>query len=253
MNTASTTLPGLLSPQGALLIDSRLIAAVADLMHDTAFFIKDGQGRYLVVNQSLLERHGLTDKLQMIGRRPSDVCPGDYGRIPAEQDAQVLRTGRPIIERLELFWKRPGMPVWGLTSKLPIRDEQGRVTGLIGISKDLTALVSPEDVPPAVAQALRHLETAYDQPLSPSSLARKAGMSAARFARVIKRIHGISPMQLITKTRITAGSRLLRETDATVAEIALECGFSDHSAFTRAFRAITGLSPTEHRRHNKTR
>jgi PAS domain S-box-containing protein len=245
--------PGFLSEHGALRVDARLFEQVADLMHDTAFFIKDTAGRYLVVNQSLVERHGLTEKAQMIGRRPCDVCPGDYGRIPTEQDAQVLRTGRPIIERLELFWRRPNLPVWGLTSKLPIRDEHGRVTGLIGISKDLTALVSREEVPPAVAQALHHLETAYDGAVSPSSLAREAGMSAARFARVIKRVHGLSPMQLITKTRITVGSRLLRETDACIAEIALDCGFSDHSAFTRAFRAVTGMSPSEHRRHSQLR
>lgn len=253
MKNGSPALPGIVSAHGALLIESRLLEQLADLMHDTAFFVKDTSGRYVVVNQSLVERHGLADKSQMIGRRPCDVCPGDYGRIPTEQDAQVLRTGRPIIERLELFWRRPGMPVWGLTSKLPIRDAQGCVTGLIGISKDLTALVSAGDVPPGAAQALNYLETAYDQPVSPSSLARKAGMSAARFARVIKRIHCLSPMQLITKTRITAGSRLLRETDASIAEIAMGCGFSDHSAFTRAFRAVTGVSPTEHRRDNQLR
>jgi PAS domain S-box-containing protein len=247
MKIASAEVPGILSAGGSLLIDSRLVEQVADLMHDTALFIKDASGRYLVVNQSLVERHGLADKSQMIGRRPCEVCPGEYGRIPTEQDLQVLRTGRPIIERLELFWRRPGMPVWGLTSKFPIRDKDGRVTGLIGISKDLTTPVSREEVPPAVAQALRHLETAYEQQVSPSSLARKAGMSAARFARAIKRIHGLSPMQLITKIRITAGSRLLRETDASIAEIAQECGFSDHSAFTRAFRTVTGLSPSEHR------
>ena len=140
------------------------------------------------------------------------------------------------------------MPVWGLTTKLPIRDGHGRVTGLIGISKDLTALVSPEEVPRAVAQALRHLENSYDQPVSPSTLAKSAGMSTARFARIIKRIHGLSPMQLITKTRITAGSRLLLETDSSIAEVALACGFTDHSAFTRTFRAVTGMSPSEHRR-----
>ncbi len=140
------------------------------------------------------------------------------------------------------------MPVWGLTSKIPVRDDTGRVTGLIGISKDLTALVSRDEVPPGVVQALRHLEKSFDEPLSPSSLARKAGMSAARFARVIKRIHGISPMQLITKTRITAGSRLLRETDSSIADIAINCGFADHSAFTRAFRAVTSHSPSEYRR-----
>ena len=184
----------------------------------------------------------------MLGRRPCDVCPGDYGRIPTEQDEQVLRTGQPIVERLELFWRKPNVPVWGLTSKLPIRDARGQVTGLIGISKDLVAPVSRDDVSPEVARVLRYLESAYDDPVSPSSLARKAGMTAARFARVIKRIHGISPMQLITKTRISAGSRMLLQSDTSVAEIALECGFADHSAFTRAFRAVTGMSPTEHRR-----
>jgi AraC-like DNA-binding protein len=92
------------------------------------------------------------------------------------------------------------------------------------------------------------LERDFDQAISPSSLAAQAGMSAARFARLVKRVHGISPMQLITKTRITAGARLLRETKLGIAGIALDCGFADHSAFTRAFRAVTGLSPTEYRR-----
>ena len=251
MKMAASAFPGILSNEGSLLVDARVIEQMADLMHDTAFFIKDATGRYLVVNQSLVERHGLKDKSQMLGRRPCDVCPGDYGRIPTEQDAHVLRTGQPIVERLELFWRKPNVPVWGLTSKLPVRDAQGRVTGLIGISKDLAAPMSRDDVPPKVARVLRYLETAYDEPVSPSSLARKAGMTPARFARVIKRIHGISPMQLITQTRISVGSRLLCETDDSVAQIALECGFADHSAFTRAFRAVTGESPTEHRRRSR--
>jgi AraC-like DNA-binding protein len=248
MNNRTSALSGMLSDRVGLRLDVSYIEQVADLMHDTAFFIKDASGRYVVVNQSLVERHGLTNKQQMIGRRPCEVCPGDFGRIPTEQDAYVLRTGRPIMERLEMFWIKPHKPVWGLTSKFPIRDETGRITGLIGISKDLTSPLSSGEVPSAVEVALRHLESSFDEPVSPSSLARMADMSAARFARVIKRIYGISPMQLITKTRITAGSRLLRETDASIAEIALECGFADHSAFTRAFRAVTGMSPSECRK-----
>lgn len=251
MKTVPPALPGILSPRECVLMDLRFVEQVADLMHDTAFFVKDAAGRYVVVNQSLVERHGLTAKAQMLGKRPCDVCPGDFGRIPTEQDAQVLRTGRPIIERLELFWRRPQLPVWGLTSKIPVRDDKGRVTGLIGISKDLTALVGREEVPAGVALALRGLESSYDKRVSPSSLARMAGMSPVRFARIIKRIHGISPMQLITKTRISAGSRLLRETETPVVEIAMACGFADHSAFTRAYRAVTGMSPTEYRRMSR--
>jgi hypothetical protein len=47
-------------------VPADVIEQIADLMHDTAFFIKDASGRYLVVNQSLVERHGLRSKSQML-------------------------------------------------------------------------------------------------------------------------------------------------------------------------------------------
>jgi PAS domain S-box-containing protein len=228
-------------------VDMRLLERLFDHTPDIAFFIKDRHGRYVVVNDSLVERHGLAGKAQMIGRRPSDVCPGDFGRIPTEQDAAVLRTGRPIIERLELHWYAPHKPVWCLTTKLPMRDAAGAVTGIIGMSKDVRTPMPTKDIPAEIATALRHLESAYAGALTPSELARTAKLPAARFARIIKRIFGITSVQLIAKTRIAAASRLLRDTGRTVAEIAHECGFSDHSAFTRAFRAVTGVTPTEFR------
>ena len=228
-------------------VDMRLLEQLFDNTPDIAFFIKDAAGRYLVVNDSLVERHGLRSKSQMLGRRPCDVCPGDFGRIPAEQDATVLRTGRPIIERLELHWYAPHKPVWCLTTKLPMRDATDTVTGIIGMSKDVRAPMPTKEIPAEIAAALRRLETAFADPLTPSTLARIAGLPTARFARIIRRIFGITPTQLITKTRIAAASRLLRETDRTIADIAQECGFTDHSAFTRAFRAVTSATPTQFR------
>ncbi len=234
-------------------VDRRLLEQLFDHTPDIAFFIKDAAGRYVIVNDSLVERHGLRSKSQMLGRRPSDVCPGDFGRIPAEQDATVLRTGRPIIERLELHWYAPHKPVWCLTTKLPMRDATGTVIGLIGMSKDVRAPMPAKEIPAEIAAAMRHLETAFADPLTPSTLARIAGLPAARFARIVKRIFGITPSQLIAKTRIAAASRLLRETDRSIAEIAHECGFTDHSAFTRSFRAVTSVTPTDFRfdRHDR--
>ena len=233
-------------------VDARLLEMLFDHTPDIAFFIKDAAGRYLVVNDSLVERHGLRSKAQMLGRRPSEVCPGDFGRIPAEQDAAVLRTGRPIIERLELQWYAPHKPVWCLTTKLPMRDASGAVSGIIGISKDVRAPMPVKEIPAEIAAALRRLETAFADPLTPSALARIAGLPGARFARIIRRIFGITPSQLISKTRIAAASRLLRETTRTIARIAHECGYADHSAFTRAFRAVTGVTPAHFRADGKT-
>ena len=63
----------------------------------------------------------------------------------------------------------------------------------------------------------------------------------------MKRYFGLTPRQFIAKTRIAAASRLLREGRQSIAEVALACGFYDHSAFTRAFRAVTGVTPRQFR------
>lgn len=229
-------------------VDLALLASLFDLAPDTAYFVKDAAGRYVLVNQSLLLRHGLSRKEDAIGKRPCDICAGDFGRIPTEQDERVLRTGRPLVCHLELQLQRPHEPVWCLTSKLPIRDAFGTVTGLIGFSQDVRAPLNSNEIPPAFAAAIGEHEQDPAAPMTPLLLARKSGMSRQRLARLTNRVFGLTPSQFITKTRLTAASRLLRETKRSVAEIALVCGYSDQSAFTRAFRAATGQTPLEHRR-----
>lgn len=74
-------------------VDLALLASLFDLAPDTAYFVKDAQGWYVLVNESLLLRHGLERKEDAIGKRPCDICAGGFGRIPTEQDERVLRTG----------------------------------------------------------------------------------------------------------------------------------------------------------------
>ena len=218
-----------------------------DQAPDVAFFIKDTAGRYVAVNASLLERHGLRNKSQVLGKRPSDICPGEFGRLPSAQDATVLRTGRPLLDHLELHWYAPNKPGWCLTTKLPLRDATGGIVGLIGISRDLRAPIAASEIPVEFAAALDDFESNVAARITPSALAQRARLAPHRLARLMKKFFGLTPSQFITKTRIAAASRLLRETPQPVADIALACGFYDHSAFTRAFRAVTGVTPTQFR------
>jgi AraC-like DNA-binding protein len=118
---------------------------------------------------------------------------------------------------------------------------------LVGISRDLRAPGERDNIPTRLAAALEFLEEKFAEPLSPALLARRAGLSPVRFARLIKRIFRLTPRQLITQTRLAAAAELLTGTSRRVADIALACGFYDHSAFTRAFRAATGLTPSDFR------
>ncbi|QEG39275.1 helix-turn-helix domain-containing protein [Roseimaritima ulvae] len=225
-----------------------LLEQLFDQAQDVAFFVKDVRGRYVAVNQSLVERHGLQHKVDVLGKRPSDIGPGDFGRIPAQQDADVLRTGTALVDHLELQWYRPHEPVWCLTTKLPIRDAADAVTGLVGFSKDVRVAVEPEEIPLEFARALEEFERDLSEAVTPAWLAQRSSLSPQRLARLTKRLHGLTPGQFITKTRIAAASRLLRETDRSIAEIAMACGFYDHSAFARAFRSATGFTPTAFRK-----
>ena len=224
-----------------------MIEQLFDHVPETVFFIKDRRGHYVAVTQTLVERCGLGEKSELIGRHVREVFPKELAERFAKQDETVLSTGHPIIDRLELHWYVRRQSGWCLTTKLPWRDAAGNIAGLVGISRDLRAPGNRETIPKSLAATLEHLETHRADAISPASLARHAGLSSVRFARLIKRIFRLTPHQLITQTRLAAAAQLLHETNRSVADIALDCGFYDHSAFTRAFRAVTDLTPTQFR------
>lgn len=233
-------------------IDLELLATLFDRATDVAFFVKDAEGRYLAVNQSLVDRHGLIHKEDVLGKRPIEICAGDFGRVPTDQDSNVIQTGIPLVDHLEMQWHRPNEPVWCLTTKLPIVAEDGRVLGLIGFSRDIRFQVDIEDIPREFAKALDYFEVNLHELKSPSVLAKRSNMTLQRLSRLTKRLYGLTPGQLITKTRIAAASRSLLESQASISEIAHGCGFCDQSAFTRSFRSATGATPSQFKKHTQT-
>jgi len=224
------------------------LEALFDRLPDVVFFVKNSRGEYTVVNQTLVERSGKRRRGELIGRRPDEVFPGPLGRSYRAQDEQVLSSGEPIHDQLELHFYANGQRGWCLTHKLPLRGPGGAVTGLYGFSRDLQAANERGEDYSQVAHAVRRIHDEYDEPLRVEELARKAGLSAYQFERRMKRIFHITAGQLIQKVRLEAALARLRDTDASIAEIATGCGYSDQSAFTRRFHCTVGMSPSEYRR-----
>lgn len=222
-----------------------------DQVADIAFFVKDSQGKYVAVNHSLLARHGLSSKQGALGKSPADICSGDFGKLPSEQDKQVLSSGVPMIDHLEMQWEMPGRPVWCLTTKVPLHDGHGQVIGIVGFSRDIRMAVAASVVPTTFARALEQFERDLPSEASPSWLAKLAKMPNHRFARTMKLIFGLTPTQYIAKSRLGKASSLLLQTDKSISDIAQLCGYFDHSAFSRAFKKTIGASPIDFRRQWK--
>lgn len=228
------------------------MARLFDRIPDAVFFAKNRQGRYLAVSQSLVERCGFRVAEEVIGRHVSDFFPAELAARYDAQDRVVMTTGRPLVERLELGWYPGRKAGWCLANKQPLRDSSGEIVGLIGFTRDLHAPVEQGIIPTALADALDYLESHYAEPITPTVLAGRAGLSPTRLTQIVKRIFGHTPRQLIIQVRLAAASRLLLDTALPVAVIALDCGFYDHSAFTTAFRHATGFTPTQYREQRRS-
>ncbi|MCY1500211.1 HTH-type transcriptional activator RhaS [compost metagenome] len=230
----------------ALLASIEQVAPLLDAMPGVVFFIKDPQARYVLVNQTLAQRCGVKSKDALLGLTAEDVFPTRFGPHYTEQDRRVLEGGDPLSDQLELHLYPGRQAGWCLTHKLALRDEQQRVIGMAGISYDLQAPQSSHPAYQKLAAVDAHIREHYAQPISLGELTAIAGLSVAQLERHCKRIFQLTPRQMIHKARLGAASQLLAG-DLPITEIALSCGYTDHSAFSRQFKALTGLSPSQYR------
>jgi AraC-like DNA-binding protein len=223
-----------------------------DHLPDVVFFIKDRDGRYLAVNQTLVERCGKQRKAELIGRRPSEVLGEALGRGYESQDRGVLETGYRLLNQLELHVYRSRDVGWCLTSKFPLIDREGRTIGLVGVSQDLRLPDVRAEEFRHVDDAIRYVEANISNPPSIGELAGIAKMSVYQLDRRMRRVFGLTTGQWVLQTRINHARKRLIDTDLPIAAIALEAGYSDQSSFTRQFRRSTGLSPSDFRKFRRS-
>ncbi|MEL6978126.1 MAG: AraC family transcriptional regulator [Pseudomonadota bacterium] len=101
---------------------------------------------------------------------------------------------------------------------------------------------------PKIGAALNALHGAPAAAHSVASLAAGVGMSPSRFAAVFTKVMGAAPMRYLQSLRLEAAAALLEESDLSIDEIAAESGYGSLAAFSRAYKAQTGLAPGQARR-----
>ncbi len=239
LETDDMTLSGMLS-------HFRLLEPVFDAMPDVVFFVKDADARYVLVNRTLASRCGFKEKAALLGKTAEDVFPRRFGRIYTAQDKAIIGVGNQMLDQLELHLYPGRQPGWCLTCKQPLRDASGKVVGLAGISRDLKADESSHPAYSRLAAVVQSIQENYVQPLNLKQLAAMADMSVAQLERYFHKVFHLTPRQVLLKTRLDAATALLVSHDK-VTDVAARCGYTDHSAFTRQFKATVGVTPTEYR------
>lgn len=219
-----------------------------DSLADVLFCVKDRDRRYVAANDAFVRAAGLRSRAELLGRTARELFPPPLAAGYERQDDAVLSNGVAVRDRLEMITRRTGEIGWFVSQKVPVADAAGRTVALAGISRDLaTPREQGSDLGP-LAEAIEELHAQSARPLRVAALAARVGLSASQFQRRVVALTGLTPRQLLTKARVEAAARALKDTDAAVGAVATACGFYDQAALSRQFRAATGVPPGEYRR-----
>jgi two-component system sensor histidine kinase/response regulator len=118
--------------------DHYLLNALLEAVPDYIYF-KDADSRFIRTSAALVRSFGLSDASVIEGKTDFDFFTEEHARNAYNDEQEIMRTGKPVSK--EEKETRPGRPdAWVLTTKMPLRDETGKIVGTFGISKDITEL-----------------------------------------------------------------------------------------------------------------
>jgi PAS domain S-box-containing protein len=177
-------------------VERQLLRTVIDNVPDY-IYVKDRKGRFIADNQAVAHNLGVTPE-QVIGKTDFDFFPKELAEQYFADEQRVMETGEALISREEPNYY-PVTDSWGwhLTTTVPLRDLQGEVIGLVGVSRDITSHKQMEE---AMRESLVHQKFAR-QLIDSQELERK---------RIAGELHDhIGQKLLLVKNKLLLGLRAM--------------------------------------------
>lgn len=219
-----------------------------DHLPEVAFSLKDGRSRVVAASRAVLSKFGMKDELEIVGTTDRDRYPAPMADVFLKGDRDVVESGRPIRDRVEVWYNAQGALDWCVVTKLPVRGAAGGVIGVMMLMRPWRG--SPRQLLPdsGVGRAVARIRRSPGAPLRVPDLAREAGLSARQLQRRFRQLFGVGVKEFMMRARIQAAADALLAGSAPLAEIALDAGFYDQSTFTRQFRKRVGTTPDRYRK-----
>lgn len=140
----------------ALAAERALLRTIVDSLPDR-IYVKDADSRFVLNNISHIRALGVQSQEQVTGKTDFDFRPRDLAARYLADDRHVIQSGQSLINREEPAVFSSGKTGWLLATKVPLRDPQGKIVGLVGISRDITERKHAQEELERVNRALKVL------------------------------------------------------------------------------------------------
>ncbi|HTK20595.1 MAG TPA: PAS domain-containing sensor histidine kinase [Mucilaginibacter sp.] len=114
-----------------------LLRTLIDNLPDT-IYVKDAEGRKIIANRADVAAIGAKCEADVIGKTDLELFPNSSGLRGYKDDMEVLRTGEPLLGREEFLNNEKGEEFWLSTSKVPVYDEHGKISRILGLGHNIT-------------------------------------------------------------------------------------------------------------------
>lgn len=225
------------------------LLALLETLVNVMFCAKDVDGVYREVNSAFVRRTGRRSKRDVLGRTAHEIFSPERAEHYVQQDRSVIGSREPLRDELELIRRPDGDLGWYLTTKLPVmsRSDPTIALGLVSVSRDLVTSSQAGGDVESLQPMVRHVRERLGEPITVTELAAVAECSPSQLDRRVRRVFGLSAKQYVLRVKVERAMRLLSESDAPIADIAVEAGFYDQPEFSRRFARLTGWTPAQFR------
>lgn len=210
------------------------------------FWVKDSQRVFVRCTQAFAVMMGYRSPEQILGKRDEDVSPEYLVSHYRSYDEQVLETGEPISDLVELVRSVDGSYDWCVTSKWAIH-EGGEIVGVAGLTGNPHTRERAKPREFVLAPAVEMIARGYAEQLRVADLAAACGMSEAHFNRRFKAHFHATPYRYLRQVRMMAVADLLSTTDLSLAQVAHQTGHYDQSHLANEFMKARGMTPSKYR------
>lgn len=218
-----------------------------DYLPGVYFVVKNREGRVMMANGVAVQLCGLAGESEMIGKTDYDLFSKARADEYVKDDRHVLESGESLIDKVELAPDPHNSINWFVTTKVPLYSNNGEIIGVACIARNMTDAYEKLRPYAEMNDVLEYVRANHAQPIKVEELAKIAHLSTSQFERRFQKVFQITPTRHILNVRIQAACNLLATTNNTIASIALDSGFYDHSHFIRSFRSVMKCAPSEYR------
>ncbi len=163
-----------------------LLRTLIDNMPDQ-IYVKDIDGRFVLANTAAADCIGVASPDDLLGKSDLQLFPGECGQRFHSDEQAVIRSGQSLLDQLEENINHNGVRRWFSTTKVPLQDEDGKIIGIVGMSRDVTLRVAADE---AIGLRNRAIESSLDAIVITSCL--KPGDPVVYVNPAFERITGFS-------------------------------------------------------------